>query len=90
MLSEDGRHVLNVRFIPHHSEVLGLYRKLEDDESRRTALTYHLRLVSALHDILQYLCAHARLGSTHARMGSNRVDLVSADWGGTEGIGEAW
>ena len=63
-----------------------MYKRL-DDEACRTALTYHLRLVAALHDILQYLCAHARLGSSKARMGSQRVEIVSADWGGTEGIG---
>ena len=45
--------------------------------------------MASLHDICQYLCAHARSGSSHARMGSYKLEGVSitADWGGTEGIG---
>lgn len=48
------------------------------------------QLISSLHDICQYLCAHARLGSSHARLGSQKLEFsgVTADWGGTEGIGE--
>ena len=36
-----------------------------------------------------FLCAHARLGSSHARLGTYDVAFqgVGADWGGTEGIG---
>lgn len=46
-------------------------------------------ILSSLHDICQYLCAHARLGSSHARLGSQKLEFsgVTADWGGTEGIG---
>lgn len=87
VLSEDGLHVLNIHFIPHHTEVLVMYKVL-DDERCRAALTYHLRIVAAIHDILQYLCAHARLGSSVVRLGSQKISVVSADWGGTEGIGE--
>ena len=45
--------------------------------------------MSSLHDICQFLCAHARLGSSHARLGSQKLEFsgVTADWGGTEGIG---
>lgn len=48
------------------------------------------QLISSLHDICQYLCAHARLGSSHARLGSQKLEFsgVTADWGGTEGIGK--
>ena len=47
------------------------------------------QIVSSLHDICQYLCAHARLGSSTARLGTQKVEFagVTADWGGTEGIG---
>ena len=51
---------------------------------------YLQQLISSLHDICQYLCAHARLGSSHARLGSQKLEFsgVTADWGGTEGIGK--
>ena len=62
--------------------------KTLDDASCRRALNFQLIIVSSLHDIVQYLCAHSRLGSGHARLGSQKVEFVSADWGGTEGIGK--
>ena len=89
MLTVDGKFVLNVWFIPHYTELLIMYKSMGDDECA-TALTHHLQIVSALHDILQYLCAHARLGSGHARMGSKKMEFVSADWGGNEGIGKSF
>ena len=54
------------------------------------AFFFEQQLVSSLHDICQYLCAHARLGSSHARLGSQKLEFsgVTADWGGTEGIGK--
>ncbi|XP_012939634.1 uncharacterized protein LOC101845475 [Aplysia californica] len=86
LLSEDGQHVLNLWFIPHHTEVLVMFKTLDDDSCAR-AMSFALSIVAALHDMLQYLSAHAKLGSSHARMGSQKVEFVSADWGGTEGIG---
>ncbi|KAJ8301243.1 hypothetical protein KUTeg_020230 [Tegillarca granosa] len=86
LLSNDGKHVLNIWFIPHHTEALVMFKKLSD-ESCVSALSYSLLIVSSLHDILQYLCAHSRLGSSHARLGTRKMEFVSADWGGTEGIG---
>ena len=87
LLSADGKHVLNVWFIPHYTEILLMYKTYEDSECNK-ALKYCVQIVSALHDILHYLCAHAKLGSAKARLGSNQPELVSADWGGTEGIGQ--
>ena len=87
LLSKDGRHVLNIWFIPHHTEVLVMFKHL-DDEACSRAMNFSLSIVASLHDMLQYLSAHARLGSSHARMGSQTMEFVSADWGGTEGIGE--
>jgi hypothetical protein len=84
VLSEDGLQLLNIHFIPHFTEVLIMYKRL-DDEKCCTALMYHLRIVAALHDMVQYLCAHAKLGTSLSRLGSHNI--VSADWGGTEGIG---
>lgn len=87
LLSSDGCHVLNIWFIPHHTEALVMFKALDDDGCAR-ALAYSLTIVALLHDILQYLCAHARLGSSHARLGSQKMEFVSADWGGSEGVGE--
>ena len=87
VLSPDGKHILNIWFIPHHTETLIMFKTLDDEHCMR-ALTYCLMIVSALHDMLQYLCAHSRLGSSHARLGSRKMEFVSADWGGTEGVGE--
>lgn len=48
-----------------------------------------LSLVAPLHGIVMHLCAHARLGSSHARLGTHEDAFqgVGADWGGAEGIG---
>ncbi|XP_059153793.1 uncharacterized protein LOC131939486 [Physella acuta] len=86
LLSNDGRCVVNIWFIPHYTEVLVMFKSLDDDACLR-ALNFSLGIVSALHDMLQYLSAHAHLGTSHARMGTQKIDFVSADWGGTEGIG---
>ena len=86
VLTDDGEHVLNIWFIPHYTESLIVYKKLPDDKCR-AALTSHLKIVASLHDILQYLCAHSRLGTSSARMGSESRS-ITADWGGTEGIGQ--
>ncbi|KAL4226305.1 hypothetical protein ACF0H5_014288 [Mactra antiquata] len=86
LLSPDGKNVLNIWFIPHHTETLIMFKTLDDDKCVK-ALTYCLMIVSNLHDMLQYLCAHSRLGSSHARLGSQKMEFVTADWGGTEGVG---
>ncbi|XP_021364139.1 uncharacterized protein LOC110457263 isoform X2 [Mizuhopecten yessoensis] len=86
LLTTDGKHVLNIWFIPHHTEALSMFKKLDDADCVR-ALTYTVMIVSSLHDMLQYLCAHSRLGSSLARLGSRKMEFVSADWGGIEGIG---
>ncbi|XP_078341998.1 uncharacterized protein LOC111108050 isoform X2 [Crassostrea virginica] len=86
LLTNDGHHVLNLWFIPHYTEALIMFKNLSDERIVR-ALSFSLSIVSSIHDMLQYLCAHARLGSSHARLGSQRMEFVSADWGGTEGIG---
>ncbi|XP_057314205.1 uncharacterized protein LOC130655465 isoform X2 [Hydractinia symbiolongicarpus] len=88
MLSRDGKLLLNLWYIPHYTEIVQIYAECDDDECERR-LTLILKLISSLHDICQYLCGHARSGSSHARMGSHKLDFsgVTADWGGTEGIG---
>ncbi|XP_071476027.1 uncharacterized protein [Diadema antillarum] len=85
LLSPDGSTLLNLWFLPHHTEALAMFKTL-DDEACVRVLSTSLRIISALHDILQYLCAHSKLGSSQARLGSQRKEVITADWGGTEGI----
>ncbi|XP_038054173.1 uncharacterized protein LOC119726519 isoform X2 [Patiria miniata] len=85
LLSADGSTLLNLWFLPHHTEVLHMFKTLDEDTCAR-ALTQCLRVIASLHDILQYLCAHSKLGSSNARLGSDKQEYVTADWGGTEGI----
>uniref|UniRef100_A0A674BR80 Coiled-coil domain containing 162 n=1 Tax=Salmo trutta TaxID=8032 RepID=A0A674BR80_SALTR len=59
------------------------------------ALHHSLEIVSALHDIIYYLVSFARLGNpgvfSSKRGGGAGVGELTADWGGTEGIGaELW
>ncbi|EDO39453.1 predicted protein [Nematostella vectensis] len=89
MLSVDGKKLMNLWFIPHYTEVMKMFSK-EKIDTRNRALTVMLELVSSMHDICQYLCAHARLGSSTARWRDCRSwssGVIGADWGGTEGIG---
>jgi len=85
-MSDDGSKVLNIWFLPHHTEVLVAYKK-QSDQDCYTSLSQHLVIAAALHDILQYLCAHAQLGSAQARLGSRADSRISAEWGGINGIG---
>ena len=84
MLTEDGQHVLNIWFIPHYTEVLGLFRRL-DDRVARTALGHYAKIAGSLHDILQYLCALSTLGCPVKK--KEKPEYISATWGGEEGIG---
>ena len=43
-----------------------MFKTLDEDTCLK-GLHVTVRLIAALHDILQYLCAHAKLGSSHAR-----------------------
>ncbi|XP_028417505.1 uncharacterized protein LOC114541907 [Dendronephthya gigantea] len=88
LLSNDGRQMINLWYIPHFTEVLNMFAKSARGDRNKRLKTV-LQIVSCLHDICQYLCAHARLGSSHARLGSQKLEFsgVTADWGGTEGIG---
>nr|XP_002124544.4 uncharacterized protein LOC100181268 isoform X2 [Ciona intestinalis] len=88
VLSPDGKSFMNIWFIPHYTEVVIAYRNL-DYEAQQEVLSTWLLIASSLHDIILYLCAHARLGS--ARLKQQLVDQsnysVAADWGGAEGVG---
>ena len=43
-----------------------MFKTLDEDTCLK-GLHLAVKLLAALHDILQYLCAHAKLGSSHAR-----------------------
>ncbi|XP_078069662.1 coiled-coil domain containing 162 [Mustelus asterias] len=85
LLSADGRTFLNLWFIPHYSEVLIMFKTLEEKVCQR-ALYQALEIVAALHDIFSYLCCFARLGNSPP-IGSQKVQSLTAEWGGLEGIG---
>eukprot|EP00049_Salpingoeca_infusionum_P015164 m.291361 g.291361 ORF g.291361 m.291361 type:complete len:2463 (-) comp15826_c0_seq4:3727-11115(-) len=88
ILSRDGKSLLNLWYIPYLEEIVTLFSK-EKPKDQISSLKQFLDLVSSLHDIVMFLCAYARLGSSHARLGTYDVAFqgVGADWGGTEGIG---
>ncbi|XP_059501211.1 uncharacterized protein LOC125452245 [Stegostoma tigrinum] len=85
LLSPDGRTFLNLWFIPHYSEVLIMFKTLEEKVCQK-ALYKTLEIVAALCDIVSYLCCFARLGNS-LLFGSQRVQPLAAEWGGLEGIG---
>ncbi|KAG7465708.1 hypothetical protein MATL_G00156270 [Megalops atlanticus] len=90
VLSADGRTLLNLWFIPHFSEVLLMFRALEE-AACQGALNQTLEIVSALHDIIYYLVSFARLGNSPTASHSRTGQHLTADWGGAEGIGaELW
>ncbi|MGH0156902.1 UNVERIFIED_CONTAM: hypothetical protein FKN15_076171 [Acipenser sinensis] len=86
LLSGDGESFLNLWFIPHFSEVLIIFKSLEENTCHRS-LQQTLQIVGALHDIVSYLVSFARLGNYSAISRSRKPKQLTADWGGTEGIG---
>uniref|UniRef100_A0A8C5QPJ6 DUF4549 domain-containing protein n=1 Tax=Leptobrachium leishanense TaxID=445787 RepID=A0A8C5QPJ6_9ANUR len=80
LLTEDGRVFLNLWYIPHPSEILVMFKMLPEKEAFR-ALSQTLRIVAAMHDIVFYIFSFAQLGN------STITQTLTADWGGTEGIG---
>ncbi|XP_041105837.1 uncharacterized protein si:ch73-242m19.1 [Polyodon spathula] len=86
LLSGDGESFLNLWFIPHFSEVLIMFKSLEENTCLRL-LQQTLQIVGALHDIVSYLVSFARLGNCSAISSSRKPKQLTADWGGTEGIG---
>ena len=87
-LTADGKRLRNPWYMPYDLEFTTMHAHL-DTEERDKALTAALSLTYCIHDILMILCAHARVGSSHARLGTMDTAFVGvgADWGGTEGIG---
>ncbi|XP_043924848.1 uncharacterized protein LOC122799665 [Protopterus annectens] len=51
------------------------------------ALSTMLQIVAALHGIVSFLLSFAQLGACTTTYCSNKTNLLSADWGGLQGIG---
>lgn len=66
VLSSDGTEFYNLWFIPHFIEVLFVFRHL-NDEACTKGLRLMARIARALHDILHYLVAYARLGISSSK-----------------------
>lgn len=77
VLSLDGTKFYNLWFIPHFLEVLFVFRQL-DDEAATRALRSMCKLASALHDIVHYLIAFARLGINASRISAEQRAQVHA------------
>ncbi|XP_039605696.1 uncharacterized protein si:ch73-242m19.1, partial [Polypterus senegalus] len=86
LLSADGKMFLNLWFIPHFTDVLIMFKSLEETACHR-ALQQTLQIVAAFHDIVSYVVGFAHLGSYSAVYTSRKHERLTADWGGTEGIG---
>ncbi|XP_067312201.1 uncharacterized protein si:ch73-242m19.1 [Pseudorasbora parva] len=90
LLSADGKTLVNLWFIPHYTEVLLMFRALEEKECHQ-ALQNTLQIISALHDVVYYLVSFARLGNPNTSFSPDSSQRLTADWGGLESIGaELW
>nr|XP_033794395.1 uncharacterized protein LOC117357639 isoform X2 [Geotrypetes seraphini] len=86
VLSADGRCFLNLWFVPHSSELLIMFKTLPEKAMFR-ALYHTLQILAALHDIVAFLCGFAQLGNSSSNLQFRKAKTLTADWGGTEGIG---
>ncbi|XP_065198998.1 uncharacterized protein LOC135830698 [Sycon ciliatum] len=59
-MTVDGKHLMNLFFLPHPLEALAMFRSLDLDEAM-PALNSALRLLTCLHDICSIICARAKL-----------------------------
>ncbi|KAI4884589.1 hypothetical protein NFI96_034543 [Prochilodus magdalenae] len=90
LLSADGKTLLNLWFIPHYTEVLIMFKTLEQKACCQ-ALQHTLTIVSALHDIVFYLVSLASLGNPQSSFSCCGELQLTADWGGSESIrAELW
>ncbi|XP_051725343.1 uncharacterized protein si:ch73-242m19.1 isoform X1 [Ctenopharyngodon idella] len=90
LLSADGKTLVNLWFIPHYTEVLLMFRTLEEKECHQ-ALQNTFQIIAALHDVVYYLVSFARLGNPNTSFSPNSAQRLTADWGGLESIGaELW
>ena len=91
LLSDDGKKVLNIWFIPHYLDLLVLFKK-QPDEVSLAALKDSVRIISALNDILNLIYTNACLtslnsGSSSSSAGHGRQKPDFSSWENTGGIG---
>ncbi|XP_040286008.1 coiled-coil domain-containing protein 162-like [Bufo bufo] len=86
LFSDDGRVFVNLWYIPYASEVLSMFKMLPEKAAYR-ALYQSLQIIAALHDIVSYILSFAQLGNSCSGYVSLINREMTADWGGTEGIG---
>ncbi|KAG9493346.1 hypothetical protein GDO78_001317 [Eleutherodactylus coqui] len=86
LLTEDGRFFVNLWYIPYSSEILSMF-KMQPEKVAYQALYQTLQIIAALHDIVSYILSFAQLGNSCSGFGSLINRDLTADWGGTEGIG---
>ncbi|XP_075058991.1 uncharacterized protein LOC142144265 [Mixophyes fleayi] len=86
LLTEDGKVFVNLWYIPYPSEVLAMFKMLPEKAAHQ-ALLKTLQIVAALHDIVSYILSFAELGNSCSGYSSLLNRELTADWGGTEGIG---
>ncbi|KAM4771028.1 uncharacterized protein WCC33_002830 [Rhinophrynus dorsalis] len=87
LLTEDGQVFLNLWYIPYPSEVLAMFKMLPEKAAFR-ALYQTLQIVASMHDIVSYIFSFAQLGNSCSTYSSHlKNKILTADWGGAEGIG---
>uniref|UniRef100_A0A8C4RF21 Uncharacterized protein n=1 Tax=Erpetoichthys calabaricus TaxID=27687 RepID=A0A8C4RF21_ERPCA len=64
-----------------------MFKQFVEENDLNTALQQTLQIVAAFHDIVSYVVGFAHLGSYSAVYTSRKHERLTADWGGTEGIG---
>ncbi|PAA69803.1 hypothetical protein BOX15_Mlig033119g1 [Macrostomum lignano] len=73
LLSESGDELLNLWFVPHYSDLLKMFRGLDDKRATK-ALENAVKIVGSFHDILQYLIGYSQLGTSGSRSGAARAE----------------
>jgi hypothetical protein len=91
LLSDDGQRVLNLWFIPHFTDILGLYRKKHTDESTTRALRHSVRIMNAFNDILHFLYSNACVNiavnsSASTDSSTNRRKIDFSSWENSGGL----
>ena len=77
ILSDNGTKFLNLWFIPHFTEILFLYRNLDDEKSTQN-LKNIVEIVGNFHDILHFLVGFSRLQISSAKI-STELKIENVD-----------
>ncbi|GAB1600133.1 hypothetical protein Ahia01_000290800, partial [Argonauta hians] len=85
VMSENGKKVENIFYLPHCIEVYSMFNKLSDKDCSE-ALNNTMQIASLLNDILKYLIGHHQLGNRRTLIYSPKHSDSTVSWGGLEGI----